>query len=73
MNGGEFMNVGEELIKVFIYPSQAEMLSVTEEYMAKNYESYYKSFTKKRWNIHYEKKIYPTVCIITRLLNLIIY
>jgi hypothetical protein len=62
--------VGEELIKVSIYPSQTEMISVTEEYMAKNYEAFYKTFTKKRWNIYYEKKIYPPVCINTRLLNL---
>ncbi len=65
--------MGEELIKVSIYPSQTEMLSVTEEYMAKNYESYYKTFTRKRWNIYYEKKIYSPVCINTRLLNLFIY
>lgn len=56
-------NVGEELIKVFIYPTQAEMRSLTEEYVAKNYESFYKTFTKKRWNIYYEGKIHPTVCI----------
>jgi len=33
------------------------MLSVTEEYMAKNYEAFYKTMTKKRWNIYYEKNI----------------
>ena len=49
------------------------MLSVTEEYMAKNYEEFYKTMTKKRWNTYYEKKISSPVCINTRLLNLFIY
>ena len=40
--------------------------------MTKKYESFYKSFTKKRWEIYYEKHIVPTVRInVTILLNLV--
>lgn len=64
--------MSKELIKVSIYPTQQEMSSTTEKFMTKKYESFYKSFTKKRWEIYYEKHIVPAVRInVTILLNLV--
>jgi len=64
--------LSKELIKVSIYPTQQEMISTTEKFMMKKYESFYKTFTKKRWNIYYERFLQPAVCInATILLNLV--
>jgi hypothetical protein len=64
--------LSKELIKVSIYPTQQEMDSTTEKFMMNKYESFYQSFTKKRWEIYYEKHIQPAVCINTTiLLNLV--
>jgi len=44
------------------------MISIMKKFMMKKYESFYKTFIKKWWNIYYKKFLQPAVYINTTIL-----
>lgn len=47
-----------------MYPSQAEMLEATEEYLSNVHEGYFSQFNKESWTITYERHYYKNVSLV---------
>jgi hypothetical protein len=47
-----------------VYPSQAEMLDATEEYLFNQHEGYFSQFDKESWTVMYERHYYRNVSLI---------
>jgi len=48
---------------ISIYPTQKEFLNETEKYFESKYSDFYNQFTKRKWLLYYEKKVYPGVSL----------
>ncbi len=47
-----------------MYPSQAEMLEATEDYLFNQHEVYFSQFNKESWMVMYERYYYRTVSLV---------
>ncbi|CAB4376816.1 unnamed protein product [Rhizophagus irregularis] len=50
-------NIAKNLIKIAIYPIQAQFLQQTEAYLSENKPDFYKRVSRKHWTSYYERNI----------------
>ncbi|CAB4393996.1 unnamed protein product [Rhizophagus irregularis] len=50
-------NIAKNLIKIAIYPIQAQFLQQTEVYLSENKPDFYKRVSRKHWTSYYERNI----------------
>ena len=55
--------IAKKLLNISIYPTKADFLNVTEEYLLKEHPRYFESFSQKQWDIFYSENIYKDVSI----------
>jgi hypothetical protein len=53
--------IAKWIIKESIYPTQEELRKMTYDFLVDNHDEYIKSFSKKKWDILYEKEFYRPV------------
>ena len=59
----------KETFNVAIYLTQNQFKKISETVAKKNYRDIFNSFTKKKWIVFYESKIYEKVITFILLLN----